>query len=356
MSILTIPWPYRKPEHEPIVPVFLPFAGCRTRCIYCAQNVQTGQGALTSPAAVLGGADGMLRLRRERGLAPCELAFFGGTFTGQPEGDFSLCVSRARRWLDEGIITAWRCSTRPDCLSPGLLRRMAAGGCRTVELGIQSFDARVLRLAGRGYGPDVPVQAMRLVNEAGLRLGAQLLPGLPDATPEIFLRDVDTAIALGAAFFRFYPCLVIRGTALAALYSRGQYRSWDMETPVGALAEGTALAGRAGLPVIRMGVASEPSLLENLLAGPFDEALGTRVMSRLLLQTLQRTVPAGCRIAGAALPRFTQGYVFGQNGSSAPTLRALGLTGRNAVWTDRDIIELTLAPCASAGEAQTERI
>ena len=101
MSIhsVSIPWPYRKPQHAPIVPVFLPFAGCRTRCIYCAQNIQTGQGAHTPPAAVLDACDGMLAFRKQRGLPPCGLAFFGGTFTGQPPEDLELCLARTRDWL-----------------------------------------------------------------------------------------------------------------------------------------------------------------------------------------------------------------------------------------------------------------
>ncbi len=88
MSIhsVSIPWPYRKPQHAPIVPVFLPFAGCRTRCIYCAQNIQTGQGAHTPPAAVLDACDGMLAFRKQRGLPPCGLAFFGRPGTLPREG------------------------------------------------------------------------------------------------------------------------------------------------------------------------------------------------------------------------------------------------------------------------------
>ena len=42
---------------------------------------------------------------------------------------------------------------------------------------------------------------------------------------------------------------------------------------------------------------------------------------------------------------FTQGYLFGQNGDSAASLRDLGLTGRACTWTDGDVIRLALAPC-----------
>ena len=41
-----IAWPPRAVEKgQAVVPVFLPFRGCPVRCVFCAQDVQTGLGA-----------------------------------------------------------------------------------------------------------------------------------------------------------------------------------------------------------------------------------------------------------------------------------------------------------------------
>ena len=36
-----VPYPEPEPLRQKIIPVFLPFAGCPGRCIFCAQHAQT---------------------------------------------------------------------------------------------------------------------------------------------------------------------------------------------------------------------------------------------------------------------------------------------------------------------------
>jgi len=341
MSILVLPWPWRKPDGPPVVPCFLPFAGCRTRCLYCAQHLQTGRPSEADPSAALDACEAMLEERLARGLPPAEAAFYGGTFTGQAEAGLALCLARAERWLASGLAACWRCSTRPDCLSRDMLRRLGDAGCRTVELGIQTFGAEPLERSLRGYGPDCARQAMGLVRQSGLVLGCQLLPGLPGSTPEGFLEDVRESCALGADFLRFYPCLVIRGTGLAKLWEQGRYRPWDMETAVETLARGLALAG--AVPVARIGVAYEEELGQSVLAGPWDRDLGTRVWSRLALRTLEQAAGTGGRerrLARAWLPRRMQGFLWGQNGENRQALAAAGIVSSAVAWTAADEIRL----------------
>ena len=76
-------------------------------------------------------------------------------------------------------------------------------GIDLVELGIQSFDDKALSLSRRGYtGKDAEAGCLA-VTEAGLRLGIQLLPGMPGSSPDIFLADVRKALSLSPACLRF---------------------------------------------------------------------------------------------------------------------------------------------------------
>ncbi len=331
---LSFPWPSHK-EKNVIVPVFLPFAGCPARCIYCAQNLQTAQGALPLDR-ILAGAEDMLFKRKKTGRGACELAFYGGTFTAQREEAFAKCLEAAKRWLAQGLIDRWRCSTRPDVLDSDRLCRMQDAGCTCIELGIQSFADDVLQVSGRGYEAGTAEEGMQRVLDAGFALGVQLLPGLPLSTAEGFISDVARSLQLGCSLLRFYPCLVVRSTKLAEMYERGEYVPWSVAQSVEALAQGLLLANEARVPVTRIGVAYEQDFEQCVLAGPRDPDLGTKVRSTALLLALQRMVPKKAEGLKVLLPARSQGYAFGQKGDGRRKLAELGIGPGNLFWHDEE--------------------
>ena len=349
---------------QAVVPVFLPFRGCPVRCVFCAQDVQTGiadarhpQGAEspcdTGVAAVLHEARQNLHQRHAAGLPPAELAFYGGTFTALPKEDLAACLHVAREALEQGWISSFRCSTRPDRVDAAMLERLRAAGCGVVELGVQSFADSALAASRRGYSGATALAACASVREAGLKLGVQLLPGMPGHTPAHFAHDVPAALAAGAQMLRFYPCLVLEGTGLAALWRAGSYAPWTIETTLDALAGGWLEAARAGVPVIRMGLAPEPGLAEAVLAGPVDSELGGRVKGRALLLAVREALQAAateqdilpeCGFA-LRLPRAMQGFFWGAGGDLRPAWAALGL---RAVAFEAEIEPQVVLPQARA--------
>ncbi len=353
MQTLVHPWPVRT-QGPAIVPVFLPFAGCRTRCIYCAQPLQTGMG-MQDIASALARADTLLRLRRAQGRPSCELAFYGGTFTALPREALALCLHTVRDWQQENLVCTWRCSTRPDCVEAELLHALRNAGCSTVELGIQTFREDVLAASLRGYTAETAQKAMQAVLDSGLALGVQLLPGLPGLagnpglpgtscavhTPADFVEDVRTSLSLGCSFLRFYPCLVVEGTGLARLWREGRYTPWDVPATIAALAEGVVLAHAQHIPVIRLGVAVEESFEEHVLAGPRDRDLGTRVLAQALLTVFEQASLLGT-VVQAHLPRAVQGYCWGYRKENRAKLEALGLTGKHIVWTGGQEIRIVV--------------
>lgn len=343
----------------PVFSVFIPFMGCPRRCVFCSQHDQTGQPD-TPLDTILGQAADTLRARRRAGGSAVELAFYGGTFTALSAPELDACLRLADSLRREGCITSFRCSTRPDRLDAALLARLRRHGCRTVELGIQSFADTALHASLRHYSGQEAAAACRMVREAGLALGVQLLPGMPGHQPRDFLADVRRALALRADMLRFYPCLVLAGTELARRWREGRYTPWPLPQTLLLLARGWLYARRAGVPVIRMGLAPEPGMEAALLAGPADRNLGGRVLGRalwlhvcacllrargddpvraearaahLLEKLLAGQTPALPRAAGLALPRTCQGFFRGPGHELAPAWEALGITRRNLVWT-----------------------
>ena len=345
------PWP-APPARPAVVPVFLPFFGCPRRCLFCAQDAQTGRpapGSATLPT-LLGEARALLAARAARGLAPAELAFYGGTFTSLPEEAFAACLDFAVRARREGLITSFRCSTRPDAVDARVLERLAAAGCATVELGVQSFSHAALARTARGYTGDEAQAACARIAAVGLQAGVQLLPGMPGSTAGAFLEDVRTALALGVRALRFYPCLVLEGTGLAALWRAGAYAPWDMKTTLETLVRGWLLARKAGAAVLRMGVAPGHELTRALLAGPWHPALGSRVLGRALQLAVTELLrglggvasPQGRFSFRLEAPAFVRGHFWGHAGELREAWARLGIGPGKVRFVDEPVLRLRL--------------
>ena len=326
-----------------IIPVFIPFLGCPAHCVYCAQDRQTGRGSSGDIHAILEEIRTAAML-----LSPCgpgerrELAFYGGTFTALPASDRRACLDVLRFLREEGRITHARCSTRPDALSPSVLEELARYGADLVELGIQSFDDSALTLSRRGYSGRDAVEGCRTVLDAGLSLGIQLLPGMPGSTPGIFLNDVRRALELGPSCLRFYPCLVPEGTVLARWFREGRFVPWTLEETIHTLGAALNLAWQAEVPVIRLAVAPEPAFDSSLLAGPRHPALGALVQAEALLLAAEEAVHRlGRAPEKLVLPRFCQGFIYGDHGALKARWSRLGL-GPERIFFDpsADMTEL----------------
>jgi len=329
------PWPQTRAAH-PVLPVFLPFAGCPARCVFCAQDKQTGveaRGTDEDVAHALDALCGALEDRAARQAEAVEVAFFGGTFSAQPEKIQEACFARLRPWRERGLVATVRCSTRPDAVSAGQLARLKALGLGAVELGVQSFSGRALSEARRGYTSEQAVEACSLVREAGLGLGVQLMPGMPGVDASVFQADMAQALAVGAAFLRLYPCLVLEGTELARIWRAGAYAPWMLDQTVRELAWALLTAGKAGVPIIRMGLPLSGSFASHILAGPAHPALGAVVQAEALYHYICDHL-AGRRVADLRPPRNCRGFFWGERGGMRERWAALGVHRGNVVWEE----------------------
>ncbi len=155
--------------------------------------------------------------------APLEVGFYGGTFTALPAPWPQRFVELAGQYKAKGVVSAIRCSTRPDAINEKDLRALASLGLDRVELGIQSFDSGVLSASRRGYDQATALGGCRLVRRCGLELGVHLMPGLPHSTAATFRDDVRFLTRLDVQTVRLHPTVVLAGTGLEKLYRKGVY-------------------------------------------------------------------------------------------------------------------------------------
>jgi histone acetyltransferase (RNA polymerase elongator complex component) len=310
--------------------VFLPFAGCPGRCVFCNQAAQTGR----SPEPLellLQHAKAQLEDARQRNAPPAELGFFGGAFTALPGEWPERFLELAAEHRAHGLVTRVRCSTRPDATSPKRLARLRELGLDLVELGIQSFHEPTLRTCRRGYTAEAARQGCARVKDAGLALGIQLMAGLPGQTQAVFNADVAQACAVAPEVARVYPCLVLEDSELAAMWRAGQYRPWSATRAAASLARALEAFWAVGTRVIRLGLAPEPELAAAVLAGPNPPALGNRARALALYRLLRREIRALGRPArGLRYPRRRQGELWGHKRELVPAYARLGLSPANA--------------------------
>jgi histone acetyltransferase (RNA polymerase elongator complex component) len=269
-----------------VLPFFLPNLGCPGRCVFCDQGLSAAPSPLPPTQAGRWFQDtieGLSPAQREAGV---ELAFFGGSFTGLPRPTLEDLLAQAQDLLARGQAQALRISTHPGLLGPGLLELLARRGVTTVELGIQSTDEAVLAASGRGHGRREALEACKAVQDAGLRLGVQLMPGLPGASAASDLQSARDLAALRPQDFRLYPCLVLRGTPLAASLASGRFRPLTLEEAVDRCAQALDLFLAVGARPLRLGLLDQPGLAEAVLAGPAHPALGELVWAQHLATQL----------------------------------------------------------------------
>lgn len=372
--------PFFFPSPEPararhaVFPVFIPFSGCPVRCVFCAQEVQTGRAQTAIEQALVFAGERLEsmahgRHRTKDGKKPLgseyteaeagrqaqyakscnflELAFYGGTFTALERHDLLACLRFADYWRERGVVHALRCSTRPDAVTPGILSELKAAGFTCVELGVQSFSNRALAASRRGYSAAQAKQGCDMVKQSGLSLGVQLLPGMPGHSLADAGEDIRETIALRPDFVRLYPCLVLEGTALAAMWRRGDYTPWAFEETVSFLATACHALRQENIPIIRMGLAEESGLAGHVLAGPRHPAIGGMARSRALFIYIQEQAALLSRQLGAegggrplrlrlSVPRRYQGEFWGHSGELAERYAALGISKKNVSWWDED--------------------
>lgn len=262
-----------------IVPIFLTQAGCRHRCAFCnAGKIAGGEtGDWTEEKFAAEVEKHLSRPRRKR--TKCQIAFYGGNFTGIDETGQTRLLNYAKRYIDGGLVDSIRLSTRPDCVDGQAMKLLKAHGVATVEIGAQSMDDRVLKMSFRGHtSADVRGAVVRL-KSGGFETGIHLMAGLPGDSPAGFRKTVEAIIELRPDTVRLHPTLVFEDTALAGMYRRGEYTPLSTEEAVELCKYALVRFAKAGIPVIRLGLQTteEMAAAGSILAGPHHPAFRSLV-------------------------------------------------------------------------------
>ena len=197
----------------------------------------------------------------------------------------AVLLAEAAEYVMTGRVNNIRFSTRPDTIDSQRLDWIKDFPVKTIELGVQSMDERVLSDTKRGHSAEDTEKAIQLLKKLNYEVGVQLMVGLPGDTPERSIASAKRIVRLIPHFIRIYPTLVLADSPLAAWYKKGHYVPLSLEEAVRQAKDLYLLFKNKNIPVIRMGLQASEDL-ENgstILAGPYHPAFGHLVYSEFYL-------------------------------------------------------------------------
>ena len=239
-----------------IIPIFIPHRGCPNDCVFCNQKAITARQTDVTPADARNIIDSYLPTLEGRGLETIEVAFFGGSFTGIPMEDQSAFLAVAQEYKSKGLIDKIHMSTRPDYINEEILDNLIKYEADIVELGVQSFDPKVLVASNRGHSVEDVYRACDLIKSYGLELGIQLMIGLPQDSLESCLYSAKETVRMEPSIARLYPTVVLNDTELLRMYERGEYEPLSTDEAVAITKEMYKIIASAGIKIIRVGLKS----------------------------------------------------------------------------------------------------
>lgn len=262
-----------------IYPFFLPNMGCPKGCIFCDQTKISGQGSFDIGKAL---REGEAFIRRNPDKRK-EIAFYGGSFTALSKG-FQEQILEAFLSLSSDF--ALRISTHPLFIDDEILSFLKEHRVETIELGIQDFSDEILKQSGRNYTKEKAIQACRLIQEKGITLGIQLMPGLPGYSQTSDRENFKQIEEIKPKYLRLYPTIVIKGTPLAHLYTEGRYQPLSTKEAVSICTEYHFFCQKTDTRIIKYGIPSNLSK-DEVLAGPYHPAFGELVKQEILIRQIE---------------------------------------------------------------------
>ena len=130
--------------------------------------------------------------------------------------------------------------TKPDYCKKEHVDWMLDYGVTRIEIGVQSLQERVYQIVNRGHNYADVTESFQISKDAGYKIVAHMMPGLPTVTPDEDISDFKKLFddpQLRPDMLKIYPSLVLENTPLYDDYKQGKYAPYSDEDLINVLTE-----------------------------------------------------------------------------------------------------------------------
>ena len=202
--------------------IHIPF--CLRKCNYCDFVSFPRSGREELFAAYHGLLEQELELwRREADLTRISTVYFGG---GTPSLLAADTVSRLLGRLP--AVTECTLEANPETVDLPRLAAFRQAGIDRLSLGVQSFDAELLRAMGRGHDGEQAARAVSLARQAGFdNISLDLIYGLPGQTVAQWRDSLERAAELAPEHISLYGLTIHENTPWGEALAAGRLEAPD---------------------------------------------------------------------------------------------------------------------------------
>jgi elongator complex protein 3 len=294
-----------------------PYACPHGRCIYCPGGLEfntplsyTGTEPATKVAQSFNydpyeQVRSKMRQLQSRGhnTGKTEIVIVGGTFPFMPveyqrhfakscydalNGIKSSSLQQAISYneIAENRCVGFTVETKPDYCKESHIDLMLELGVTRIEIGVQSLNNKVYRLVNRGHTLDDVIRAFKTARDAGYKIVAHMMPGLPGSSIKEDIEDFRRLFeddSFKPDMLKIYPTLVLQNTGLFNMYKNFKYQAYSEEELVNVIVEAKKIVPE-WVRIMRMQREIES---RDIMAGPKSGNLRQIVLKKLREQGLR---------------------------------------------------------------------
>jgi len=171
----------------------------------------------------------------------------GGTPTFLDDKTLAGLSDHLFRHLDFAQDTEFTIEANPCDLSEEKIRLLKDMGCNRVNLGVQSFDDRVLSFLGRRHSAADAERALTRLRRFGFdNVGVDLIYGLAGQSLDVWLETLNCALSFRPEHISCYELTLEKGTVFGRLKETGRIRPVSEEAGRACFLATAQLLGGAG--------------------------------------------------------------------------------------------------------------